>query len=153
MRREYTPTSYRPRLHAAVPPTIVKSALAAAVIAVLIWLFIEQMNANLATITVGVLTVVFSGLSLGNLQSREYTFHDDHVEVNEGFLTVTQDTVPYNRITDVSFTKSVWQRLFDVGTIRLNTAGSNQQEITISYVDEPEAIYDEISAMIGEQSG
>lgn len=151
MRRGFTPTTYRPQLSAAIPAGVVKSTLAAGVITALTWLFIEQMNADLAALTLGILTVVFSGLTLGNLQSRKYAFHDDHVEVNEGFLTVTQDTVPYNRITDVSFTKSVWQRLFDVGTIKLNTAGSNQQEITISYVDDPEAIYDEISALISER--
>lgn len=78
-----------------------------------------------------------------------YKFYDDHVEVHEGFLTVTRDSSPYNRIADVSFSMSVWQRVFNVGTVRLNTAGSDPEEITISYVADPEAVYDDISGLIG----
>lgn len=148
MHRGSTPVAYRPTLSAAIPAGLAKSALVAAIIAALTWLFVDQMNATLAAVTFGGLTIVFSVLTVGNLRSREYEFHDDHVKVSEGFLTKTHDTVPYNRITDVSFTKSVWQRIFHVGTVRLNTAGSNQQEITISYVDDPEAVYDEIASKL-----
>lgn len=153
MREQATPASYKPRLLAAVPAGMVKSAFVAAVTAALTWLFIDQMNADLAGLTFGGLTLLFGVLTVGNLQAKEYEFHDDHVEVRTGFLTVTQDSVPYNRITDVSFSKSMWQRLFDVGTVRLNTAGSDANELTLSYVADAEAVYDDIAALVGEPPG
>lgn len=152
MREQATPASYQPQLLAAVPAGIVKSAIVAAVITALAWLFIDQMNADLAGLTFAGLTLLFGVLTVGNLQAKEDEFHDDHVEVHEEFLTVTQDSVPYNRITDVSFSKSMWQRLFDVGTVRLNTAGSDTEELTLSYVVDAEGVYDDIAALVGEPS-
>lgn len=152
MHRGFTPTTYRPKLRAAIPAGVVNAAIVSAIVAALVWLFIDQVDATLAAVTFGGCTLLFSVLAVGNLRASEYAFHDDHVAVSEGFLTVTEETVPYDRITDVGFTKTVWQRLFGVGTIRLHTAGSDGQELEITYVDDPEAVYEALATLIGEAS-
>lgn len=149
MATERSQTTFRPDLRAAVPAAIIKSAFGAAVMAGAVWFLVDAVDISLGWMVFGVLTFGFSILAVGNLQSRKYHFHGDYVEVHEGFLNVTQNNVPYNRVTDVGFTKSVWQRLFDVGTVHLNTAGSDQQEISISHVENPESVYEEIKSLIG----
>lgn len=141
-------TTFRPDRRAAIPPAIVKSAFAGAIMAGAVWFLVDAVHGRSAGILFGVLTGLFAVLAVGNLLAREYHFYEGHVEVHEGFLTITQENVPYNRVTDVGFSKSVWQRLFDVGTVRLNTAGSDDQELTISNVENPESVYEEIKRLV-----
>lgn len=100
--------------------------------------------------------ILFLGVffvSYMNLKNREYRFFNNEVEVYEGFINITQDNISYNRVTDISFDRPVWQRIFGTGTIRLNTAGSGVHEIHISYVNNPEDEYNRIRDLIwgGEQ--
>ena len=92
-------------------------------------------------------------LSYMNLRAREYRFFRDRVEFYEGFLNITRKLVRYERVTDITYTRSVWERLWGTGTIRINTAGSPYKEINISYVRNSEKVYNDVQNLIKEFSG
>lgn len=105
----------------------------------------------LALLGVVLVLLVYVAVAYFNLSNREYRFFDNEVEVYEGFLNISQDTISYDRVTDISFNRPIWQRLFGTGTILLNTAGGNTQEIRISYVDDPEREYNDIRDIVWNQ--
>ncbi|HDD46472.1 MAG TPA: PH domain-containing protein [Candidatus Aenigmarchaeota archaeon] len=83
-----------------------------------------------------------------NLRAREYRFFSDRVEFYEGFLNVNRKIVRYDRVTDISLNKSVWERIWGTGTILLNTAGSPFSEVKLSYIKNPEDIYEKIQNIL-----
>lgn len=144
-----------PDMAAALPASFVISLVVGAIIGGMIGAFIFVVVENLVVIpaSIGVVSVLFIIGAVGNLQTMEYRFFDKELETYEGFLNVSHNNISYDRVTDISFNRSVWQRLFGVGTIKLNTAGGNAQEISISYVKQPEMAYEELRGIIwsGEQ--
>lgn len=84
-----------------------------------------------------------------NLKSKEYRFGPKQVEMYEGFLNISQRNVAYNRITDISLERPVTQRIFGTGSIKINTAGSDIQEVIVGYIKEPEKQYREIKEISG----
>ena len=97
-----------------------------------------------------------------NLKSRKYQFYEDKVVFYEGFLNQIQRTVPYHKVTDLVLHKSVWDRMFKTGTIRLVTAGHVDVVsqtgpfggmmvgggISIQYIEKPDEVYEYISKLL-----
>lgn len=77
-------------------------------------------------------------------KSREYRFSENQLEFYEGFISIEQRNIAYDRITDVSLKKPFLQRIFDTGTVKINTAGSDSHEIKMSFLNDPEAKYNRI---------
>ena len=76
------------------------------------------------------------------------------MEYYDGFFTFNKKTVPYERITDINLNKSLFDRIFGVGTIKINTAGSSLiSEINIRYIRNPENIFEEINREVKKESG
>lgn len=57
-----------------------------------------------------------------------------------GILSKNWTHVFHNQITDVIISKDVFGRLFDIGHVMVNTAGSDAYELVISNVKDPEAV-------------
>ncbi len=83
-----------------------------------------------------------------NLKAREYRFFSDIIEFYEGFLNTVKKVVRYDRITDITLTKSVWERIWNTGSIFINTAGSIGPEVKISYIEKPEETYQYVQKLI-----
>lgn len=47
----------------------------------------------------------------------KYKLSSDRLFIERGFFNVTEDEVRLYRITDVSLTRTLWQRMFGLGTI------------------------------------
>lgn len=111
-------------------------------------------------LTAGSTTVISTGLillvaivvglfvSYMNLRSRKYLFFDDKAEFYEGFLNIDRKVVRYDRVTDVSLRRPVWQRIWGTGSINLNTAGGPYRELSIGYIENPEDVYEHVQSLI-----
>lgn len=92
--------------------------------------------------------VVFTGatnvMSYFNLKATEYRFESKQLEYREGFINIRQSNVSYDRITDLSLRQPVTQRIFNTGTILVNTAGSDRRELKIAYIDNSEKEFENI---------
>lgn len=126
--------------------------LAGAIVATGIFVLVSEVSPVL--VVVGGLLLALTGIGgvFFNLNSREYRFYENEVEVYEGFINITQNNTSYDRVTDISYNQPVTQRLFGTGTIKLNTAGSAYHEIKISYVDEPEQEYERLKTVVKDEA-
>jgi membrane protein YdbS with pleckstrin-like domain len=84
-----------------------------------------------------------------NIKAKKYQFFADRVEYEEGFLTIRKMTIQYRRITDVSYSKGwFWDKIFDVSSIVLNTAGSSGHEMVMRDIPNAEQHYDHLKDLI-----
>lgn len=105
-------------------------------------------------IPVAILVVVVAiFLSYMNLRSREYRFYSDRAEFFEGFLNINQNVVRYERVTDITYNRSVWERLWGTGSILLNTAGTHRKELRIGYIENPEEVYGRVQDLVRGSGG
>ena len=57
-------------------------------------------------------------------KALEYTIDEDGVKMKGGVVWKKYVTVPYSKITNVDITRGPLQRLFNIGTIHVQTAGA-----------------------------
>ena len=65
---------------------------------------------------------------------KEYYFYTDKLEYYDGFLTINKSTIPNERITDISESRTMVDRIFSTSTIIVKTAGSGGSEVQIKFV-------------------
>lgn len=63
-----------------------------------------------------------------------YELTDDRFFVTSGFLSVRDEEIRLYRIIDISYSASLWQRLFGMGTISLNTSDKTAGQIAVKNV-------------------
>jgi len=68
----------------------------------------------------GVPLVAYFGKKL-NYARTEYKFSEDRLEFDEGFFNVTEKVVKFRDLKEVTLRKSIFQRIYDLGTIYLAT--------------------------------
>lgn len=86
----------------------------------------------------------FGGYTFLNLRTRKYTLYRDRVEMKEGFLKHEAKTLPYSRVTNVQLSKNVWERWLGAGTVKLQTAGSDDEELWIRGINNPDKVSESI---------
>ncbi|MBI2102223.1 PH domain-containing protein [Candidatus Woesearchaeota archaeon] len=151
----------KPKLSVAVIPTII--------LGIIFSIFISIYAVPIAFVTLGaagavaigfLVFIIIIGLTLFfrlmNLKARRYLFYKTKAEFYEGFLNIVQRTVSYQKVTDCVLTKSVWDRMFGTGTIRLVTAGHEGSGrytvgggIAIQFVENPNQVYGEVQKLLG----
>jgi len=80
-------------------------------------------------------TFIWTLINKNALKSLEYTINDETIEYIDGFLNKRHKTVRINRITDISLEQTIFDRFFDIWTIRINTAWSNNYELSMDFID------------------
>lgn len=151
----------KPKLSVAIIPTIILGIIAGTFLSFYIALPIIAV-AGLGTGIAAMLGIIalVTGISvffrLMNLKARRYLFYEHKAEFYEGFLNIINRTVSYQKVTDCVLTKSVWDRMFGTGTIRLVTAGHEGSGrymigggIAIQYVENPNLVYKEVQKLLG----
>jgi membrane protein YdbS with pleckstrin-like domain len=81
------------------------------------------------------------------LSKTKYEFFRNEMEISEGLVSVTKNTVAYNSITDVSFDRSIYHSIFETGVITLDTSGS-RKAIQLEYIKNPEEKYNQIRDLL-----
>lgn len=61
-------------------------------------------------------------------KALEYTIDDDGVKMNGGVVWKKYVTVPYSKITNIDITRGPLQRLYNIGTIHVQTAGASGKQ-------------------------
>lgn len=71
------------------------------------------------------------------LSFTRYSISDDRLFMSIGFLTIHDEEVLLYRIRDISSSRSLWQRVFGVGTITVASSDKSTPSLVIKNVKNP----------------
>ena len=107
-------------------------------------------NRYLAGIISILIIAIPLGLRLGWTHKKwnaiEYRVFPDQVERKEGVFSTTKRTTDYKEITDVKKTRTFFERQLDLADIEIQTAGQEEPAITMEFVGDPTAVYNQINS-------
>lgn len=69
--------------------------------------------------------------------SNEFVFTDKRILVKKGWIETKVKTIYYNRITDISVSQNILDRIIKTGTISISTAGSDGYEAVLLHIKNP----------------
>ena len=71
------------------------------------------------------------------LSFTEYMVTEDRLIVEKGFLNISEDEILLYRVADLSLRMSLWQRLFGVGTVCVQSSDKTTPHFDIVNVKNP----------------
>ena len=80
----------------------------------------------------------------------KYTLTPDRLFIGTGFLNSREDEVRLYRITDITLTRSLWQKLTGTGTIHCDSADQTMRNFDIKNVKNPVETRERLSQMVEE---
>ena len=69
-----------------------------------------------------------------------YSLSDDRLFVSTGFLTIKDEEILLYRIKDLNTKRTLWQRLFGVGTITVASSDKSMPILDITNVRDPRTV-------------
>ena len=106
-------------------------------------------------------SVFFFGIPLGAYFTKlktyartSYTFYPNKLEYYEGFFTVEEKTIDYANVTEVNLRKSIFQKMYGLGTIVLSTpatthaGGRVRSGIHLCDIPNPDRVYQQIKDLL-----
>lgn len=85
------------------------------------------------------------------LSFTRYELDAERLFVKTGFLSQKEDEVRLYRIMDLSLTRSIWQRMFGVGTIHCASADKTLGNFDIISIKKPRDVKEMLSKCVEEQ--
>ena len=80
-----------------------------------------------------------------------YGFDEERLYIESGFLTKRQDEVRLYRILDLSITMSLTQRIFDMGTIHVNSSDKSLNNFELKNVKNVREVKEILSELVETQ--
>ena len=80
----------------------------------------------------------------------KYELSTDKLVIKTGFFNQNDDEVRLYRILDISLKRSLFQRIFGLGTIRCNSVDKTMKNFDITNIKKTERVKDQLSDLIEE---
>ena len=71
------------------------------------------------------------------LSFTRYSLSEDRLFVSEGFLTIKDDEILLYRVRDIDTRRSLWQRLFGVGTVVVASSDKTMPNLVLKNIKDP----------------
>ena len=81
------------------------------------------------------------------LSFTRYALSEDRLFLSEGFLNIRDDEVLLYRVRDIDSTRTLWQRIFGVGTINVLSSDKSMPNLVLKNIKYPM----EVKEMIHQQ--
>lgn len=78
----------------------------------------------------------------------EYSCDEDTIYVRQGVLSIKEEQVSFYRVLDVSMQQSFTDRLFNQGTIILNTTDVNNRKFVLEKIGNPSRVRSLINSQV-----
>ncbi len=74
------------------------------------------------------------------LSFTRYALSEDRLFLSIGFLNIRDDEVLLYRVRDITTTRSLWQRIFGVGTVTVASSDKSQPTAVLKNIKDPLAV-------------
>lgn len=81
------------------------------------------------------------------LSFTRYRLENNRLFVNKGLFTSVEDELVMYRVLDVRLKRTLWDKIFGVGTVTLYTADETNRELVLEKIKHPKDIRDMISGI------
>jgi len=85
------------------------------------------------------------------LSFTRYALSEDRLFLSVGFLSIKDDEVLLYRVRDISSSRSLWQRLFGVGTVTVVSSDKTMPTLVLKNIKRPmaikELVHDQVEEM------
>ena len=85
------------------------------------------------------------------LSFTRYSLSNDRLFISEGFLNIKDDEVLLYRVRDIDTQRSLWQRLFGVGTVTVMSSDKTMPTLVLKNIKDPlmvkELIHNQVEEM------
>ena len=71
------------------------------------------------------------------LSFTRYALSDDRLFISVGFLNIKDDEILLYRVRDIDTSRSLWQRLFGVGTVTVMSSDKTMPTLVLQNVKDP----------------
>jgi len=71
------------------------------------------------------------------LSFTRYSLSEDRLFISEGFLNIKDDEILLYRVRDIDTRRSLWQRLFGVGTIIVVSSDKTMPNLVLKNIKDP----------------
>jgi uncharacterized membrane protein YdbT with pleckstrin-like domain len=82
------------------------------------------------------------------LSFTRYSLSEDRLFVSEGFLNIKDDEILLYRVRDIDTSRSLWQRLFGVGTVTILSSDKSQPTLVLKNIKRPLEVKELIHAQV-----
>ncbi len=79
-----------------------------------------------------------------------YALSEDRLFLSEGFLNIKDDEILLYRVRDIDTSRSLWQRLFGVGTVVVMSSDKSMPNLVLKNIKDPVAIKELIHEQVEE---
>ena len=133
--------SWRGRIAIVVPGALV--AIAFLVIA--LWAGLATVTALIVTLVIAVVVAVWTFLETIRWK---YTITNRRVFVRHGLISVNEQTARLERVQDVTLRQSLFDRMFGVGRLEIDTAGSEGGALEFKALMQPTHVREVLDAAV-----
>ncbi len=71
------------------------------------------------------------------LSFTRYKLSDDRLFVSVGFLSIKDDEILLYRVRDIDTSRSIWQRIFGVGTVVVMSSDKSMPNLVLKNIKDP----------------
>ncbi len=71
------------------------------------------------------------------LSFTRYALSEDRLFTSVGFLNIKDEEVLLYRVRDITTSRSLWQRIFGVGTVTVTSSDKNQPTVVLKNIKDP----------------
>ncbi|MGH3027912.1 MAG: PH domain-containing protein [Gaiellaceae bacterium] len=136
--------SWKGRMAIVVPGALV----ALLVLVVGLWAGLSASTAVIITVVVALVTVVWALLETIRWK---YTITNRRVFVRHGLVSVQEQTARLERVQDVTLRQSLFDRMFGVGRLAIDTAGSEGGAFEFKALTEPTQVREILDAAVRQE--
>ena len=79
-----------------------------------------------------------------------YCMSEDRLFVSEGFLNIKDDEILLYRVRDIDTARSLWQRLFGVGTVTVMSSDKSMPSLVLKNIKDPIRVKEMIHTQVEE---
>ena len=84
------------------------------------------------------------------LSFTRYALSEDRLFISVGFLNIKDDEILLYRVRDIDTSRSLWQRLFGVGTVVVMSSDKSMPNLVLKNIKDPVAIKELIHEQVEE---